>query len=87
MALPSAIERYGGVGNAEGAWRGAAAVDPTVGEAHNNLAVVGMLTERYEEAERELALAEKAGFRVSEGLKRDLKERRKNLSSSAGTRD
>ena len=35
-----------------------------------------MLTERYDEAEREIQLAEKAGFRVSEGLKQELKTRR-----------
>jgi tetratricopeptide (TPR) repeat protein len=86
IAMGSAYFRTGAFADAEREWRDAVAVDPTLGEAHNNLAVVCMLTERYEEAEREIALAEKAGFRVSEGLKKDLKERRKKLNSSAGTR-
>ena len=43
-------------------------------EAHNNLAVVLMLTGRLEEAEREMKTAEKAGFRVSPQFKEDLKK-------------
>jgi tetratricopeptide (TPR) repeat protein len=86
-ALGSAYFRMGAFADAEREWRAAVAVDPTIGEVHNNLAVVCMLTERYDEAEREIALAEKAGFRVSSGLKNDLKARRnKKINSSAETR-
>jgi hypothetical protein len=35
-----------------------------------------MVTGRYDEAEREIQLAEKAGFRVSDGLKQDLKKKK-----------
>ena len=67
-ALGSAYFRTGAFVDAEREWRKAVAVDPNIGEVHNNLAVVCMLTERYDEAEREIQLAEKAGFRVNEGL-------------------
>jgi tetratricopeptide (TPR) repeat protein len=85
-AIGSAYFRMGAFPDAEQEWRNAIAVDPTIGEVHNNLAVVCMLTERYDEAEREIALAEKAGFRVSDGLKSDLKARRRKINSSAETR-
>ena len=48
--------------------------DPKLGEAHNNLAVVYMLTQRYAEANAEVKAAEKSGFRVNPQLKDDLKK-------------
>jgi tetratricopeptide (TPR) repeat protein len=75
-ALGSAYFRTGAFADAEREWRQAAAADPSIGEIHNNLAVVCMLTGRYDEAERELELAEKAGFKVNQQLKEDLKRRR-----------
>jgi tetratricopeptide (TPR) repeat protein len=75
-ALGSAYFRSGAFADAEREWRAGLAVDPTIGELHNNVAVVCMLTERYDEAAREIALAEKLGFRVSPGLKEDLAARR-----------
>ena len=75
-ALGSAYFRTGAFVDAEREWRQAAAVDPNIGEIHNNLAVLCMITGRFDEAEREIQLAEKAGFRVSEALKQDLKSRR-----------
>ena len=48
--------------------------DPKLGEAHNNLAVVYMLTHRYAEADAEIKAAEKSGFRVNPQLKDDLKK-------------
>jgi tetratricopeptide (TPR) repeat protein len=75
-ALGSAYFRSSAFADAEREWRLAIAGDPNIGEVHNNLAVVLMLTGRYDEAEREILLAEKAGFRVSEGLKQDLKLRK-----------
>ena len=75
-ALGSAYFRTGAFADAEREWRAAAAVDPTIGELHNNLAVVCMLTERYAEAAREIELAEKLGFRVSPDLKQELAARK-----------
>jgi Flp pilus assembly protein TadD len=75
-ALGSAYFRTGAFADAEREWRQAAAVDPGIGEIHNNLAVVCMLTGRLDEAERELDLAEKAGFKVNPQLRADLKKRR-----------
>lgn len=75
-ALGSAYFRNDAFADAEREWRLAATVDPTVGEVHNNLAVVYMLTGRYDEAEREVYLAEKNGFRVNPGLKADIKARK-----------
>jgi hypothetical protein len=51
--------------------------DPKVGEAHNNLAVVHMLTGRYPQADGEIAAAEKAG-RLSQpaAQREDLKKAR-----------
>jgi Flp pilus assembly protein TadD len=60
--------------DAEREYRAALAVDPKLGEAHNNLAVVCMLTGRYGEAEQEIKAAEKSGFKVNPQLKEDLKK-------------
>jgi tetratricopeptide (TPR) repeat protein len=79
-ALGSAHFRTGAFADAEREWRQAVAVDPNIGEIHNNLAVVCMITGRYDEAEREIQLAEKAGFRVSEGLKNDVKTKKAGKS-------
>jgi Tfp pilus assembly protein PilF len=75
-ALGSAYFRTGAFAEAEQEWRNALGVDPSIGEVHNNLAIVLMETGRLDDAEREIALAEKAGFRVSDGLKRDLTARK-----------
>ena len=75
-ALGSAYFRNNAFADAEREWRLALVADPNIGEVHNNLAVVLMLTGRYDDAEREISLAEKAGFRVSDGLKQELKTRR-----------
>ena len=61
VALGSAYFRTNAFADAEREWRAALQVDPKLGEAHNNLAVVLMLTGRLDEAERELELAEKSG--------------------------
>jgi Flp pilus assembly protein TadD len=76
-ALGGAYFRTGAFADAEREWRRAAVVDPSIGEIHNNLAVVCMLTGRYDEAEREIELAQKAGFTVPAKLKEDLRSRRK----------
>ena len=60
--------------DAEREYRAALAVDPKLGEAHNNLAVVCMLTGRFPDAEQEIKAAEKNGFKVNPQLKEDLKK-------------
>jgi Flp pilus assembly protein TadD len=75
-ALGGAYFRTGAFADAEREWRSAIAVDPTIGEVHNNLAVVLMLTGRVDDAEREVTLAEKAGFKVSAAFKEDLRARK-----------
>jgi tetratricopeptide (TPR) repeat protein len=75
-ALGSAYFRTGAFGDAEREWRLALEVDAGIGEVHNNLAVVCMLTGRYDDAEKEIQLAEKNGFRVNQGLKDDVKARK-----------
>ena len=76
IALGSALFRTGAFPEAEQEWRNAVAVDPSIGEVHNNLAVVYMLTGRFDEAEREIKLAEKNGFKVRESFKADLKAKK-----------
>lgn len=62
--------------DAEDMFRAALEVDPRLGEAHNNLAVVCMETGRYDEAERYVRSAEKIGFRIPQGLKDEIKRRK-----------
>jgi tetratricopeptide (TPR) repeat protein len=74
IALGSAYFRTGAMADAEREYRAAVAVDPKLGEAHNNLAVVYLLTRRFDDAESEIKAAEKAGFKVNPQLKEDLKK-------------
>jgi tetratricopeptide (TPR) repeat protein len=76
LALGSAYFRTSDFTSAEREYRAALVDKPGLGEAHNNLAVVSMLTGRLDEAQKEVALAEKAGFAVSPGLKQDIEKRR-----------
>jgi tetratricopeptide (TPR) repeat protein len=76
VALGSAYFRTGSFPDAEREWRAAVEANPKLGEAHNNLAVVLMLTGRFDEAEREIELAEKNGRKVSDQFKADLKARK-----------
>jgi len=77
IALGSAYFRNNAMADAEREYREALKAEPNLGEAHNNLAVVCMLTGRYEEAALELDAAEKAGFRVNPQFKDDLKAKMK----------
>jgi Flp pilus assembly protein TadD len=81
LALGSAHFRNGDPEAAEANWKAAVEVNPKYGEAHNNLAVIYMQTGRVSEAEAELQLAEKNGFRVNPQFKRDLKDRQKAAKS------
>jgi Tfp pilus assembly protein PilF len=82
VALGSAYFRAGLVSDAEREYRAAVEEDPKAGEAHNNLAVVYMETNRFDESAKEVALAEKAGFRVNPEFKKELAERRRKTGSS-----
>jgi len=77
LALGSAYFRAGDLAGAEREYRAALEVDPGVGEAWNNLAVVCLLNGRADEAADAVKRAEKAGFKVPEALKRDIEARRK----------
>jgi tetratricopeptide (TPR) repeat protein len=77
LALGSAYFRAGKLEDAEREYKVAIATDPKTGEAHSNLAVVYLESGRYEEAERSVAAAEKAGYKVHPQLKEDIKKRRK----------
>jgi tetratricopeptide (TPR) repeat protein len=74
LALGSAYFRNGELLPAEEQWEAAIAADPKYGEAHNNLAVVYMMTKRKKEAESAIKAAEKAGFRVNPQLKEDIRK-------------
>lgn len=74
LSLGSAYFRNGDRDAAEIEWKAAIDVNPKLGEAHNNLAVIYMLTGRYQQAEAEIRAAEKSSFRVNPQLKEDLKK-------------
>jgi tetratricopeptide (TPR) repeat protein len=76
FALGSAYFRTGDLPKAEVEYRAALEQKPDLGEGHLNLGVVCMLTGRLDEAESEVALAEKAGLRVPPALKDDIAKRR-----------
>lgn len=73
LSLGSAYFRSGNLAEAEKYYKEATTNDPRSGEAHNNLAVVYLETGRPADAEREVSLAEKAGFKVHPQLKADIK--------------
>jgi Flp pilus assembly protein TadD len=74
LALGSAYFRADAMADAEREYRAAIEVDPKLGEAHNNLAVVYLLSGRAKLADTEIAAAEKAGFKVNPQLKEDVKK-------------
>ena len=77
MALGSAYFRLGRHDDAEREYKAAVAVDPSFGEAHSNLAVLYLVTGRYDLAETEVKAAEKSGFKVNPNLKSDIEKRKK----------
>ncbi|MFI4943019.1 MAG: tetratricopeptide repeat protein [Burkholderiales bacterium] len=76
FALGSAYFRTGDLAKAEVEYRSALEQKPDLGEGHLNLGVVCLLTGRLDEAESEVALAEKAGVKVPQALKDDIAKRR-----------
>jgi tetratricopeptide (TPR) repeat protein len=77
LALGSAYFRAERFADAEREYKAAIAADSRAGEAHNNLAVVYLQTGRYDEAEKAVKSAEKAGFRVNPMLKEDITAKKK----------
>ncbi len=76
LALGNAYFQSGSLPDAEREFRAALLADPGSGDAHNNLAVVLMLTGRAEEAASEVRLAEKAGVPVNPRLLEEIRKRR-----------
>jgi tetratricopeptide (TPR) repeat protein len=72
LALGSAYFRSGQLADAEREYRAAIEVQPKLGEPRNNLAVVLLMTGRPQEAQQQVKLAEKHGFKVPSGLKQDI---------------
>lgn len=81
MALGSAYFRLGRHDEAEREYKAAVAVDPLFGEAHSNLAVLYLVTGRYDLAEAEVKSAEKSRFKVNPNLKSDIEKRKKAAGS------
>jgi len=76
FSLGSAHFRAGSLPEAEHEYLEALKINPGLGEAHSNLAVVYLMTNRIEDAWRQLKAAEKAGVAVHPGLKKDIESRR-----------
>jgi Tfp pilus assembly protein PilF len=74
-ALGSAYFRSGDMSMAEAEWRNALKVDPGIGEVHNNLAVLCLMSNRPGEAAEHVRQAEKAGIKVNPQLKQDIASR------------
>ena len=72
LALGSAHYRNGQAQDAEREWVEAVRVNARLGEAHNNLAVLYLLSGRKKEAEEAVKSAERARFRVNPQLKADI---------------
>jgi tetratricopeptide (TPR) repeat protein len=82
VSLGSAYFRQGKLPEAEKQWKAAAAANPKLGEAHNNLAALYLMTSQLDEAEKEVKLAEKAGYLVHPRLKDDIKKARKSAPAN-----
>jgi Flp pilus assembly protein TadD len=76
LALGTALFQTGAIAEAEAAFRAVLARDPQSGDAHHNLALVCTVTDRLDEAEREMTAAEKTGVPVNPRLKQELERRR-----------
>lgn len=75
VALGSAYFRLKRLEDAEREYEAAIAAGDQTGAAHNNVAVIYMMTERYADAQRSVQWAEEAGFRVDPRFKEDLDKR------------
>jgi len=75
LSLAGAWFRQGNLAEAEKENRAALASRPEYGQAHNNLAVIYMMTGRIPDARAEVDKAEKGGFAVNPKLKEELARR------------
>jgi tetratricopeptide (TPR) repeat protein len=75
LGLGSAHFRAGQMDEAKAAFLEAVQIDPKLGPAHNNLAVMYMMGGRYDQAKEEVRRAEKAGTRVADAFKQELEKR------------
>jgi tetratricopeptide (TPR) repeat protein len=73
LSLGSAYFRTEKLEDAEREYKAAITADGRSGEAHNNLAVVYLMTGRTADAEKSIRAAEKAGFNVQPQLKDDIR--------------
>jgi tetratricopeptide (TPR) repeat protein len=76
MALGAAYFRTSQFAEAEREYMAAIESNPASGETHNNLAVLYLMTNRIDLAEKEVAKAEETGFKVNPGLKDDILKRK-----------
>jgi tetratricopeptide (TPR) repeat protein len=74
LALGSAYFRQQKLAEAEAEYVEAARLNPRLGAAHNNLAVIYLMTGRPVDAESAIKRAEKSGFPVNAHLKEDIKK-------------
>jgi tetratricopeptide (TPR) repeat protein len=81
LALGAAYFRSGRFSDAEREYNAALQANPESGETHNNLAVLYLLTGRFEEAQKAVKSAEKVGFKVHPNLKDDIDKRLKARGS------
>lgn len=77
LGLGSAYFRSGQLAEAEAAFLESVKIDPKLGPAHNNLAVMHMMNGRFDEAKQEVKRAEKSGTRVPDTFKQELERRAK----------
>jgi Tfp pilus assembly protein PilF len=77
LALGSAYFRSGQLADAEREYLATIQADSRTGEAHNNLAVVYLMTGRHSDAERSIAAAKKVGFRVNPNLEADIRAKKR----------
>jgi tetratricopeptide (TPR) repeat protein len=75
LGLGSAYFRSGQKAEAQAAFLEAVEIDPKLGPAHNNLAVMYMMSGDFAKAKEEVRRAEKAGTRVSDAFKQELERR------------
>jgi tetratricopeptide (TPR) repeat protein len=75
LGLGSAYFRQNLLPEAERSYTRAVRANDRLGPAHNNLAVIYMMTGRFAQARASIAAAEKAGFVVDARLKQDLQAR------------
>jgi tetratricopeptide (TPR) repeat protein len=75
LSLGSAYFRMGRLADAEREYKATIDADARSGEAHSNLAVVYLETQRFDLALRSIEAASKTGFKVNPELAREIKAR------------